>query len=174
MAATYNGSVANLVDPLANSSLSSPSHSGQHTEINDALQALGVWQAWTPTFTTTGTAPAIGNGTMIGRYTVFNKTVIAQFFFSAGSTTTFGTGTLLFSLPVNSSSTVNAFSALGSGFVIDESAQNSYVCNVDRKNTADKFGLRFTGGTFADVTGTAPFTMANTDTIRAQLVYEAA
>lgn len=174
MAATYNASVANLVDPLANSPLNSPSHAGQHTEINDALQTLGVWQAWTPVYSTSNGNGATGNASIAGRYTIFNKTVIAQFYFAVGTTTTLGTGQMLFTLPVNSSGTVNAFMALGSAFIIDESAQNSYVVNIDRKNTADKFGFRFTGGTFADVTPTAPFTWATTDTIRAQLVYEAA
>lgn len=61
---------------------------------------LGAWTTFTPTWTGATTNPAIGNGTLSGRYLrLFGRTYLTQFFILAGSTTTFGTGQWSLSLP---------------------------------------------------------------------------
>lgn len=67
----------------------------------------GAWEiyyqegTWTPTWTASGTAPAIGNGSISGSYIKVGKKVVASVSLLAGSTTTFGTGKWFFSLPTS-------------------------------------------------------------------------
>jgi hypothetical protein len=57
------------------------------------------WQAYTPSWVSTGTAPALGNGVLLGRYAQVGKVVHAYINFTLGSTSTQGTGTWYFTLP---------------------------------------------------------------------------
>ncbi len=70
---------------------------------SDGLVWGGVWAAYTPTWGSTGTAPAIGNGTLVGRWVQFGKAVHFNLVFTFGSTTTFGTGGYSFGVPVAAS-----------------------------------------------------------------------
>ena len=58
-----------------------------------------TWQDYTPAWTTSGTAPAIGNGSLAGRYRIVGKTVHFSIAAVFGSTSTYGTGGWTFSLP---------------------------------------------------------------------------
>ncbi len=40
MASTFPGAIDSFTDPLSNSSLSSPSHAGQHSDLNDAVEKV--------------------------------------------------------------------------------------------------------------------------------------
>jgi hypothetical protein len=65
------------------------------------VAAYAAWTAYTPTWSTSNaTQPAIGNGTLTGRYRAIGKTVWFSLRFIAGSSTTFGDGLWAFSLPV--------------------------------------------------------------------------
>jgi len=55
--------------------------------------------AFTPTWASAGTQPALGNGTLTGQYERRGKRVTATLQLVAGTTTTFGTGAWSFSLP---------------------------------------------------------------------------
>jgi len=61
--------------------------------------ALGEWTAYTPTWGASGTAPALGNGTIAGRYTIIGKTVHCRVTLGLGSTSTQGTGMWYFTVP---------------------------------------------------------------------------
>ena len=63
------------------------------------IDAADAWTAYTPTWTSSGTAPALGNGTLTGRYQQNGKSAQYEIRLTAGSTTTFGTGNYNFSLP---------------------------------------------------------------------------
>jgi len=43
MASSFPGSIDNFTDPLSNSALSSPSHSGQHSDLNDAVEKIETY-----------------------------------------------------------------------------------------------------------------------------------
>jgi hypothetical protein len=43
MASGFPGSIDNFTDPLANSSLASPSHAGQHADLNDAVEKIETY-----------------------------------------------------------------------------------------------------------------------------------
>ena len=60
----------------------------------------GAWATFTPTWTASGTAPSLGNGTLIGRYQRIGRTIKFHINLAPGSTTTFGTGTYSFAMPV--------------------------------------------------------------------------
>ena len=68
-----------------------------HTHV---LAAPGAWTPYTPTWTGASTNPVIGNGTLSGRYMTIGKLCAFSVFLSAGSTTTFGSGTYSWALPV--------------------------------------------------------------------------
>lgn len=69
--------------------------------VDVALAAISAaWQTYTPAWTAATTAPALGNGTITGRYTQIGKTVYVAVMLAAGTTTTFGSGVYKFSLPV--------------------------------------------------------------------------
>jgi hypothetical protein len=61
-----------------------------------------AWQSYTPTWgVAAGTAPSLGNGSIIGEYSVIGKTMHFKLQLLIGSTTTFGTGSYTFSVPEN-------------------------------------------------------------------------
>jgi hypothetical protein len=65
------------------------------------LSYTGDWIAYTPSWTSSGTSPAIGNGTLTGGYRRIGQQIDFWMELTAGSTTTFGTGSWRFSLPIN-------------------------------------------------------------------------
>jgi hypothetical protein len=76
----------------------------QHrTALQQISAFLGDRQTYTPAWTSTGSAPAIGNGSLSGQYQQIGKLVTFNFSIVFGSTTTFGSGSYRFSIPVASS-----------------------------------------------------------------------
>ena len=93
MASTYPTSLDTFTNPTATSLLTSPSHAQQHSDINDAMEAvqtklaigntvIGAWINYTPTWTASTTNPVIGNGTIEGRYALVNGFVVGGAKFS--------------------------------------------------------------------------------------------
>lgn len=82
--------------------LSSLETSRTTDEAKLALIQTGAWTDYTPVWTSTAGVPAIGNGTLYGRYTQIGKAVHGIVYFLLGSTSTQGSagGVFLWSLPV--------------------------------------------------------------------------
>lgn len=59
---------------------------------------------YTPVFTTASGSPAIGNGNLFGRFSMYGGNVSALLGFVAGSTTNFGSGGFRLSLPIEAGS----------------------------------------------------------------------
>lgn len=57
--------------------------------------------AFDMTWTSSGTAPTLGNGTKTSDYEIQRNMCFIQFTIVMGSTTTYGTGTWLFVMPIN-------------------------------------------------------------------------
>lgn len=90
---------------------------------------LTAWQSWTPTWSSSGSAPALGNGTIAGSYIQIGKTVKAQLKLTVGSTSTIGTGNYFFTLPVTSialSGSSSTYNIIGTGTFIDNSSGWQY------------------------------------------------
>ena len=138
--------------------------------IRIAGNSIGTWTSWTPTWTSTGTNPAIGNGFIGGNYTRVGKLIVADAHIFAGSTTTYGTGVYVVSLPVTG---VTNSSLTGTVSFLDASA--GYVAyhgtSIFNSTTAIEFRI---GNGLGLWSPTVPVTMANGDQVRFTIVYQAA
>lgn len=67
MASGFPGSIDNFTDPLTTSALNSPSHAGQHQDLNDAVEKIETYMGLVkviPTAATGGTISATGTVTV--------------------------------------------------------------------------------------------------------------
>jgi len=178
MPTNFPTSVDVLTNPVSNDSLNSPSHSAQHANANDAIEAIetvlvpavNAWTAWSPVLSN---GWANGNGTWTARYVQIGKTIHVSAYFIIGSTTTKGAGADL-TLPVsafNSAMQVN-------GNIYCSIAGNLYPLGfVSKTGTTIAIKTIVTNGVygvFNDLTGTTPATFNTNDVIYVGLTYEAA
>lgn len=70
-----------------------------NTYIRDVLETLGTPAPYTPAWTSTGTAPSLGNGSLTGLWTQQGSLIWVSITMTLGSTSTQGTGLWRFSLP---------------------------------------------------------------------------
>ena len=134
------------------------------------LNTIGAaWETYTPAWTSTGVAPAIGNGSISGNWARINKTAFVNIFVVMGSTTTYGNGNYRFSVP--SGVTVNGSQTnCGSVLMYDASAGYTAVLGISTRVTASTIDISPTGSNSA--TNLLPFTWANADQIRLMLIYQ--
>lgn len=130
---------------------------------------FGSFTAYTPTWGATGTAPALGNGTITGRHLQIGKHVYVHIELTAGSTTTFGTGTWTFTLPF----TASAFLATGTAAAFDTSAGQLFF-GFSRWNSTTTINVFSPAAPGVAWTVTTPFAWASTDTVAIDFHYEAA
>lgn len=128
-----------------------------------ASSVLGAWQTYTPAWTSDGTAPAIGNGTLTGRYRLLDATSMQIWVrFVRGSTSTNGTGNYFFSMPSGFKGALNISQPV-SGFLLDAGTRN-YVANAFLTGSATTFYVIHTEAGGAGIFGGgAPFTLATGD-----------
>jgi hypothetical protein len=132
------------------------------------------WTATTPSWTAATTNPAIGNGSIEGRYIQLGPLVWYRGKILAGSTTTFGSGEYRISLPV-SASTAIINSICGPVWIRDASAAD-YVGTAIISNT-NYVVIRPAASTFGGSNSwdpTHPITFASGDWISWSLHYEEA
>lgn len=126
-----------------------------------------AWTAYTPAWTSTGTQPALGNGTIAGKFFTIGSMVMFEIVVTMGSTTTFGTGVYLFSLPAAAVTTVQGANV--TGMINDSSTGNL---------TPIGGGYHFTATTIvvfsasSQVAATVPITFASADVISMKGFYE--
>ena len=147
-------------------------------------QPGGAWQSFTPVWSASTTAPAIGNGVLTGAYMQVGKTVHYRLYFKAGSTTTFGAGSWRFSLPVPALSaqamSPNSPGVSPASFIGGWYAENPLVVGYGGTLMlldTTKVVLHFsntTAGVVSQVSASAPGTWANTWYIMGNGTYEAA
>lgn len=127
--------------------------------------ATAFWTPYTPTWSSTGTQPVLGNGSITGAYLNFGRTCIYTGILTIGSTTTFGTGSYLLSVPVNLSgtNTTNGFVWLS-----DSSASASNRMGFLAGASATTVTPLTTSG---NATATNPWTWANGDSMRWWVAY---
>jgi hypothetical protein len=93
---------------------------------------------YTPTWTVAaGTNPVIGNGTITGRFIQLGKWVFFNVAVQSGSTTTFGTGNYLFSLPVTAS-TVTIANIVAT---VRNAGSAGFPFQTGRLNTVNNFAI---------------------------------
>ncbi len=99
---------------------------------------LGAWTTFTPTWTSDGSAPTLGDGILTGRYKALDsKTYCINIFFQFGSTSDNGTGNYSFALP--GGVTTAAYVQSLAGIVLDAGTRfymnNGYIDASDTKVT---------------------------------------
>lgn len=133
------------------------------TDINSS------WVSYTPFWTSSGTNPAIGNGTITGRTMRIGKTAFCNMRIEAGSTTTWGTGTYLFGFPFTAEG-----NALGTArFKGSTATWTGQVLLSDGNVQANlTFPSSATSTKAANMSATAPEAGDSASQITATLIYE--
>lgn len=151
-------------------SLFSASQVPTDSELN-SLNAPGWTSYGSIAWSSSGTQPALGNGTLVGRYrrTSSSDLVIFEFRLTIGSTTTFGTGTYWISVPVTPSATATTNSS-GHGYILDSGTLDK-ICGFKFEDNTKLTPIGTTGGV---VTPTNPQTWATSDQLRGWIAYEPA
>jgi hypothetical protein len=139
--------------------------SGQTT----GLQWVGNITAFTPSWSSTGTAPSLGNGQLAMYYQRYGKMCFVRMYFQVGSTSTFGTGTYLFSLPFTPTN-AGVCGIPGNAYV-EDFAVAGYRAQFSLSSTS--LFLVQSGGNNS-ISNTVPFTWGTNDYISGQFVYEVA
>lgn len=152
---------------LTNATITSPYYSYQENP-----QGFPQRHNYTPVLSNTGGSPAIGNGTLLGQFSMERGFCSAFIYFSVGSTTNVGTGQIKLSLPLAESSDITMRSR-GICSLLD-SGTNSYIGQVfiDSLGASEvRFAYTSTSA-LAVVSNTAPFTWTTSDNIEAQIIYK--
>jgi hypothetical protein len=148
---------------------------GEEIDASDIMILVNAMQGITdpmstyaPTWASTGTAPSLGNGTLTGKYLQSGKLFIARTQLVYGSTTTGGTGTWTFALPVAALDGAQ----VGVCMLSDLSANATRIAgNAVYSGTTNFVAYAGTGGV---ITTTTPFSWATGDSLTALIVGEAA
>lgn len=145
------------------------------SEFTAELDTAFAVQSYTPTWSASGTAPSIGNGTRVGRYIRIGDWVRTWGKIHFGSTTTFGTGTYSFSLPIVAAND-GPISMGGVAYFRDESASSSghFLGQAIVNPIVSTSLFNLYGGTNAVVGATNPFVPVNTDSFSWNFSYQAA
>lgn len=142
---------------------------GSSTASWKTIGKVGAWLSYTPTWSTSGTAPSLGNGTLTGYYNVFYRRYgVVLFSFVAGSTTTFGTGTWSFTLPSALDPSSIYANVQGAGQAVDVSAGYYFLAQdqgyLRSAGKATPWATQSSSSFSArKVTSTIPFTWATSD-----------
>jgi len=134
-------------------------------------QQITGYTSYSPTWTGAGGNPVIGNGFLNGKYFVSGKYVHAHIEITMGSTTTYGLGGWILSLPLTMAASTNSFT--GTGLAFDSSATARYSIAAYKLSTTT-IGLLTLASPGAVLLATVPFTWAQSDVLSVDYFYEAA
>ena len=123
---------------------------------------------YTPTWSTSGTAPVLGTGTLEGRYRANFGQVAADIFFSPTAATTYGTGAFRFAMPTTLTGTVSLMGTYR--YLVD--AGTGTAGGFVSGSTSTSVELWSPTGVFITMNGTAPFTWGGgNDSMSIQTTY---
>ena len=190
MASTYPTSLDVFTNPLTTNPLTAPSHAQQHSDINDAVEALeakvaigatvlGTYTAYTPIW---DSGITIGDGTFSSAFARVNKLVHYYGTFTFGSTTSVTGTTWFLRVPVNADATfLRAFPGFNLGMFgsYDVSATLAQYGTVSFQsaNSQVRFFTTNVASTYpqlSTISSTAPFTWAVGDLVQWNFTYRAA
>lgn len=183
MATNFPTSIDSFTNPTSGDTLDSPSHAGQHANINDAMVAvqtrlgtgsgtIGTWTTYTPTWTNL----TVGNGTVAFAYTQINKLVHVNGRFILGSTSSVGSNPI-FTLPV--ARHTSAIELLGTGTLGDNGTGSYMAMPLGTVTDTACYLYRAdhtVGSTVLEgaINATSPMTWTTNDFIYVNLTYRAA
>ncbi|MCX4540504.1 hypothetical protein [Streptomyces sp. NBC_01565] len=151
----------------------SPFVAGYPLLASDMNLIGGFWASYTPTWSSTGTAPVLNNGTLTGRWARCGNVIFYMIKLTIGSTTSLGTGNYTFTLPVAVGSVTDF---IGDAFAGDNSVGSAgYSVGRAFLGAGGLVGAYFgnTVGASA-LTNANPMTWANGDRLWLSGFYEAA
>lgn len=147
------------------------------TEVTTPFNGLqAAWTSYTPAWTSSGTAPVLNNGTIVGKYMQVGKTIDFAVLLTPGSTTTFGTLNYSISLPPS-------LTVISDGMQIIAHAQlliggvrwhGQLVISSGATTCQPFFSTSSADPRLTQMTPTAPGTFATGNTLRLTGRYEAA
>lgn len=189
MAINYPTSLDTFTNPTATSLLTSPSHSGLHSDINDAVEALetkvgigntvlGTYTTYTPTYSNI----TIGNATVTAKYCQVNDFVHVTGSIVLGSTTVIGTNPAIsmgFNLDSLYYTPTTWFAQIGTASFYDVSAGLMWWGVVTAANNLTQMQLwvQTANTTYVQrqqITATIPFTWATGDEIKWNVYFKKA
>lgn len=131
-----------------------------------------AWTTYTPTLTSDGTNPTLGNSTLVGRYQKFGRTVILHINLIAGSTWAPGTGGYNFTLPFTSAS--NGCTFVGNAHILGADRWGGQALISPNDTTAAAYvTASATNPQLGKFSGTLPEAFGNGDQFRLDITYEA-
>lgn len=130
------------------------------------------WADYTPTWTSSGTAPSLGDGNISGRYLQIGKTVFVRLHLVLGSTTTTGSGNWRFSLPVAAASSDGV--VMPATYLDNGVSWYTGLVNCEYDGDTDYVVPLLGSSPSGAVTSTAPFTWNSGDALTFNGSYEAA
>lgn len=139
-----------------------------------ATGADTAWTSYTPTWTGGSSNPALGNGTLVGRYVRIGRMITAIITLTSGSTTTYGSGTLSFALPFTAAS--NGITVIGNAYLLQGATRygGNYVLSPGVALAAPSFPTSTSVSTQSLWTGTVPIALTTGAQCRIAITYEAA
>jgi hypothetical protein len=177
MATNFPTGVDTFTNPVSNDSLNSPSHSVQHANANDSIEAIesyilngtgAEWKTYAPTLSG---GWSNGNGVYIAQYSQIGKTVHVSLQFTLGTLTTKG-ASMSFSLPVEAKRiTPNPFANI---FLVAGGTSSIGICSFEATTSVRIYSFNVAGtyGSFSNITASVPATWVTGDYIRFALTYE--
>lgn len=134
-----------------------------------------AWTDYTPTWSTTGTAPAVGNGSLFGSYTLRGDECHAVVCLVMGSTTTYGSGQFRFLAPFTAAALPHA-SMHWTGTALGTDPGGGYYAGACRLAGGSDYLMGIspttaTGSTPSEWNSTRPFTWANGDFLGFDMTY---
>lgn len=148
---------------VANAAISAISYSHEASPVG-----YPHYFAYTITWSTGGTQPAVGNGTLTGRLKIIGREATMVMELIMGSTTTFGTDTWRFSLPVTAANKVVDYQ--GSAYALDSGT--AFWIGTALTTPAGTYAQIAPNNSGAYYNATAPFTWAVNDECKFTLKYE--
>jgi hypothetical protein len=147
----------------------------QITDQVDSLTSPG-WTDYSSTFawTSSGTAPALGNGTKIAEYRRSASSDLVEVIIKLtfGTTSTYGTGVFFFSLPVTAATNAQVL-PVGWAYALDSGVQEyAGICKTESAGTTFRV-LPASNNTdnVNNWSGAAPFAFGSADSFAAHLIY---
>lgn len=129
------------------------------TDLLSLLKLSLPWTPYTPAWTTSGTAPVLGNGTIDGEYLISGKLYIGRMRLLWGSTTVGGVGSWNFGLGGGAVMSTTG-QAVGSLLMRDNSAALHFM-GASYQSATTSFEVRCHGANVA--AAAVPFTWAVND-----------
>lgn len=175
-AADYNTPITTIVDEinggLDNNNIASGAAIDADKLAGGVSGMFGAWQDYTPSITAGGGSPTVGNGTITGKYIQIGKTVFFYVELEWGSTTSFGSGTVSISLPVEAASFIGTagIAHIGSAHLEDSGTVNysDWKPSVNGQSSLTTFAIYSpsASGSNSSVNASSPFTWTTNDSLQ--------